>query len=120
MILAVFKDRGSVQSRMDSIGVRIEIKERNFGQDRMIDKGSSKKKKMKLHEERVMKKKEWKKPELVILARGNPEENILKSDCKYNSASTGIGDIQSLDGQGCKAASVDTCAACQGLGGSGS
>jgi len=66
-----------------------------------------------------MKNKKWHKPELVILVRSNTEENILQSDCKYNSAALGIGDVQTSAGHGCQAR-IGGCGGCQGLGGGGS
>jgi len=65
-----------------------------------------------------MKRKKWKKPELVVLVRSTPAENILTSDCKFNGLETG-GDVQTVDGHGCQAR-VGGCGACSGLGGSGS
>gem|GEM_PF-321396 len=69
-----------------------------------------------------MKRKYWKKPELVILVRSHPEENVLTSDCKYNAAPIGVGASQgSIEyGHGCQAPKENTCQACQGLGGGGS
>ena len=66
-----------------------------------------------------MKKKKWKKPELIVLVRSNPEENVLKNDCKSNTAPDNTGDAQNADGHGCQAISGG-CGACQGLGGAAS
>ena len=62
----------------------------------------------------------WQKPELTILIKAQPEENVLL-ECKYQSAPLGTGLEQNeTDGHGCQATKVDSCQACQGLGGSGS
>jgi hypothetical protein len=37
-------------------------------------------------EERTMANKGWKKPELIVLVRGRPEEAVLKT-CKYSGQS---------------------------------
>jgi len=65
-----------------------------------------------------MREKEWNRPELVIVVRSTPEENVLL-ECKYNGAGEGIGLSQTSLGHGCQAAQGQ-CGACQSLGGSGS
>jgi len=60
----------------------------------------------------------WKQPELIVLVRSRPEENVLRH-CKYNSAPLGVGDVQNILGHGCQA-DTGGCGACQSLGGSGS
>ena len=65
-----------------------------------------------------MNKKEWHRPELLVIVRSTPEENIL-AVCKYNGAALGIGLVQTTSGHGCQAAQGG-CGACQSLGGSGS
>jgi len=86
----------------------------------MIDKRDLNKLKITLIEENNIMKNKWKKPELVILVRSNPEENVLTSDCKYNAAPLGVGGPQTGDGHGCQATKLVTCQSCQGLGGGGS
>ncbi|NLP11097.1 MAG: hypothetical protein BWY83_00291 [bacterium ADurb.Bin478] len=59
-----------------------------------------------------MTKKEWKKPELIVLLRGKPEE-VLTNNCKVVGALRG----PAGNSQGC-GDSIDTnCGSCQGRGG---
>lgn len=60
--------------------------------------------------------KKWQTPELIILTRGRPEENILSS-CRFEAAGDGFGDIQSGSGRGCQAKDAGSCRACRDLGG---
>ncbi|MBW1792800.1 MAG: hypothetical protein JRJ14_11230 [Deltaproteobacteria bacterium] len=66
-----------------------------------------------------METKKWNTPELIILVKSQPEENVL-SHCKYNRAPIGEGDPQNYEGHGCQAIRTGSCAACQDLGGTGS
>lgn len=67
-----------------------------------------------------MSKKKWLKPELVILFRGKPEESVL-TVCRYNAAPLGTGGEQSeMLGHGCQATRLNSCQACQSLGGGNS
>lgn len=63
-------------------------------------------------------KKEWENPELIIISRSTPEENVL-AHCKYNHAPDNIGDTQNASGHGCQA-DTGGCGSCQDLGGKGS
>lgn len=63
-----------------------------------------------------MNRKTWEKPELIVLTRGKPEENVLW-ECKYNAAPDKWGGIQTGNGHGCQAAKDNSCQACQSLGG---
>ena len=62
-----------------------------------------------------MKKKEWVTPELQIVVKSQPEENVLVQCKSVHGAPTLI--IQSVTGQNCKNKSVNTCAACSAEGG---
>lgn len=66
-----------------------------------------------------MTKFKWQRPELIVLRRGRPEENVLEA-CKYNAAPDGTGGVQTAIGHGCQASKAGSCQACQSLGGSGS
>ena len=64
--------------------------------------------------------KKWNKPELTVLIKAQPEENVLL-ECKYNAAALGIGlDQNATLGHGCQATKEASCQACQSLGGSAS
>jgi hypothetical protein len=68
-----------------------------------------------------VKKKVWERPQLVILAKGNPEENVL-THCK-EKAYTGVSVLpQAVGQQGCDEpiGIKGECGACQSRGGSGS
>ena len=65
-----------------------------------------------------MKKKQWSRPELIILIKGQPEENIL-TQCKSVQGlpvQVAIG----ATGQNCKNWKEGTCGACQAEGGGSS
>ena len=64
--------------------------------------------------------KQWEKPELIILVKAQPEENVLL-ECKFNAAPLGTGGEQNATlGHGCQATKIASCQACQSLGGGGS
>ena len=64
--------------------------------------------------------KKWKRPELIVLVKAQPEENIL-THCKFNAAPLGTGGTQNATlGHGCQATKDASCQSCQSLGGSGS
>lgn len=65
-----------------------------------------------------MKKKQWTTPELIILIKGQPEENIL-TQCKAVQAPYVQVDI-GASGQNCKNWKTGTCGACQAEGGGSS
>ena len=58
-----------------------------------------------------MRKKEWSTPELVILVRSRPEENVL-THCKTYGTTVVNQDPYTPTGQDCKAAQGN-CGACQ-------
>jgi hypothetical protein len=62
-------------------------------------------------------KKNWEKPQLIVLARGTPEENVL-THCKYiGYSATGV--PQSVGQTGCDKSETDkNCGACQSRSGS--
>ena len=61
--------------------------------------------------------KKWQKPELTILVKAQPEENVLLH-CKANKAPMGTGGEQSATlGHGCQATKDASCQACRSLGG---
>lgn len=70
-----------------------------------------------MYAEDIMSKTKWKTPELIILTKGQPEENILEQ-CKsvHGPASS---TVYSVSGQNCKNFK-GTCGACQAEGGTGS
>jgi hypothetical protein len=58
-----------------------------------------------------VKKEKWGKPELIILTRGKPDENVLTA-CKYSMGGYGgpdswYGVCTSYGGYGCDACSAD-------------
>jgi hypothetical protein len=63
-----------------------------------------------------MKKKAWETPQLIILARGTPEESVL-TQCK-RIGSIGATSAQSIGQQGCDEPALGNCGACQARGGS--
>lgn len=64
-----------------------------------------------------MAKFKWQRPELIVLHKGRPEENVL-TQCKYNAAPLGTGGTQADTlGHGCQATKDKSCQACQSLGG---
>jgi len=62
--------------------------------------------------------KSWETPQLIILARGTPEESVLLH-CKRISPSSGATSPQDLGQEGCDMAEGDKkCGACQSRSGS--
>lgn len=64
-----------------------------------------------------MSKRQWVTPELIVLTKGQPEENIL-TQCKAVHAPA-VSSVQSDTGQNCKNRKDATCGACQAEGGGG-
>jgi hypothetical protein len=58
-----------------------------------------------------MKKKEWERPELIILVKSHPEENVLLH-CKTGGDQVTNQAINTPSGQDCKA-DTGQCGACQ-------
>jgi hypothetical protein len=58
-------------------------------------------------------KMQWTQPQLIVLAKGMPEESVLDA-CKYIGAPLGIGP-EAIAQQGC-ATDTENCAACQNRG----
>ena len=88
---------------------------------RQITRGQKKVDKLKIiyykrKKEIDMNKIAWEKPELIVLTRGKPEENVLW-ECKFNTAPDRWGGIQTYNGHGCQAEKSNSCMACQSLGG---
>jgi len=61
----------------------------------------------------IMKNKEWKTPELIILGRNRSEETVLTNNCKIVAATSG----PSINAQGCGDAGTENCGSCQGRSG---
>jgi hypothetical protein len=62
-------------------------------------------------------KKTWEKPQLIILARGTPEESVL-TFCKTRTAMSGMYAVN--DHNHCSQEASTSCAACQAEAASGS
>jgi hypothetical protein len=62
------------------------------------------------------KKEQWTKPQLIVLARGTPEENVL-THCK-RIGNTGITNPTSTAQLGCDSGASNNCANCQSRSGS--
>ena len=62
--------------------------------------------------------KSWKTPQLIILARGTPEESVLLH-CKRIGSGVGVGDPQNIGQDGCDTLQTNNnCGACQSRSGS--
>ena len=66
-------------------------------------------------EEKHMAKAQWTTPQLIVLARGTPEERVLES-CK--NITPVIAGADEITQDGCNRLAAANCGACQGRGGS--
>lgn len=66
-----------------------------------------------------MKKKIWERPQLVIIAKGRPEENVLLH-CKAIGMTGTLGYAQETGQNACDELKEQNCGDCQSRGGKGS
>lgn len=62
-------------------------------------------------------KKAWEKPQLIILARGTPQESVLEH-CKYIGGGGGNGRPDTYNQDGCNDFAITNCGTCQARAGS--